>query len=67
MYELKTQSISLKTFEKNVENHIDKLINENLDELIIKTPYENDVVIIPIEKYEKLKTLFEIVKSCQMN
>ena len=55
---LKTQSLNLETFGKNVENHIDKIINKNLDELIITTPFENDVVIIPIEKYERLKNLF---------
>lgn len=67
MYELKTESITLETFGEDVENHIDKIINKNLDELIITTPFENDVVIIPIEKYERLKNIFEIVKSCQMN
>ena len=55
---LKTQSINLETFGEDVENHIDKIINKNLDELIIITPYKNDVVIIPIEKYERLKNLF---------
>ena len=55
---LKTQAITLETFGNDVENHIDKIINKNLDELIITTPFENDVVIIPIEKYERLKNLF---------
>ena len=55
---LKTQSINLETFGEDVENHINKIINKNLDELIITTPFENDVVIIPIEKYERLKNLF---------
>ena len=54
---LKTQAITLETFGNDVENHIDKIINKNLDELIT-TPYKNDVVIIPIEKYERLKNLF---------
>ena len=58
MYELKTESITLETFGEDVENHIDKIINKNLDELIITTPFEKDVVIIPIEKYERLKNLF---------
>jgi PHD/YefM family antitoxin component YafN of YafNO toxin-antitoxin module len=55
---LKTQSINLETFGEDVENHIDKIINKNLDELIITTPFENDVVIIPIKEYERLKNLF---------
>lgn len=55
---LKTQSINLETFGEDVKNHINKIINKNLDELIITIPFENDVVIIPIEKYERLKNLF---------
>jgi PHD/YefM family antitoxin component YafN of YafNO toxin-antitoxin module len=60
----KTVSLNISQLEKNLDLYIEKLINKDIDE--IKLPDEN-VVIIPIEEYERLKNLSQKIEQCQMN
>ena len=39
-----------------------KLVQKKLDKLLIKTPNKDDVVILAIDEYERLKTKYEEFK-----
>ena len=41
---------------------MDKLAQKKLDKLLIKTPNKDDVVILAIDEYERLKTQYEQFK-----
>ena len=41
---------------------MDKLVQKKLDKLLIKTPNKDDVVILPVDEYERLKTQYEKFK-----
>ena len=41
---------------------MDKLVQKKLDRLLIKTPNKDDVVILPVDEYERLKTQYEEFK-----
>ena len=60
----KTVFLNINDLEKNLELYIDKLENKELEKIILK---KEDVVIIPIEEYERLKSLSIKLKQCQMN
>lgn len=60
----KTVFLNINDLEKNLELYIDKLENKELEKIILK---KEDVVIIPIEEYEKLKNLSIKLEQCQMN
>ena len=60
----KTVFLNINDLEKNLESYIDKLENKELEKIILK---KEDVVIIPIEEYERLKSLSIKLKQCQMN
>ena len=60
----KTVFLNINDLEKNLELYIDKLENKELEKIIFK---KEDVVIIPIEEYERLKSLSIKLKQCQMN
>jgi hypothetical protein len=49
----------MESFGENLELYVDELRNKKLDKLIIKTPFENDCVVISIETYERLKNQYE--------
>lgn len=59
MQNLKTKQLTMESFGENLELYVDELRNKKLDKLIIKTPFENDCVVIPIETYERLKNQYE--------
>ena len=42
---------------------MDKLVQKKLDKLLIKTPNKDDVVILAIDEYERLKTQYEELKK----
>ena len=42
---------------------MDKLVQKKLDKLLIKTPNKDDVVILPNDEYERLKTQYEELKK----
>lgn len=60
----KTVLSNINDLEKNLELYIDKLENKELEKIILK---KEDVVIIPIEEYERLKNLSLKIEQCQMN
>lgn len=60
----KTLFLNINDLEKNLELYIDKLENKELEKIILK---KEDVVIIPIEEYERLKNLSLKIEQCQMN
>jgi PHD/YefM family antitoxin component YafN of YafNO toxin-antitoxin module len=60
----KTVSLNISQLEKNLDLYIEKLINKDIDQ--IKLPDEN-VVIIPIQEYERLENLSQKIEQCQMN
>lgn len=60
----KTLFLNINDLEKNLELYIDKLENKELEKIILK---KEDVVIIPIEEYERLKNLSFKIEQCQMN
>lgn len=59
MNNLKTKQLTMESFGENLELYVDELRNKKLDKLIIKTPFENDCVVISIETYERLKNQYE--------
>lgn len=59
--DFKTEQLSFSFFEENLEESIDRVINKEVDKLIITTPFQNDVVVLPIKEYEKLKNLYDKV------
>ena len=50
----KTEILTQESFQKNIDLYVDKLL--------IKTPNKDDVVILPIDEYERLKTKYEEFK-----
>jgi PHD/YefM family antitoxin component YafN of YafNO toxin-antitoxin module len=62
-----TEYLSIDSFQKDIDLYVDKLKNKELKKIIIKNPLKQDVVVLPIDDYERLKDLYEKVKSCQMN
>ncbi|MDD2887642.1 MAG: hypothetical protein PHY66_08235 [Aliarcobacter sp.] len=59
--DLKTEQLTMNFFEENLEESIDRVINKEVDKLIITTPFQNDVVVLPIKEYEELKILYDKV------
>ena len=59
MNNLKTKQLTMESFGENLEVYVDELRNKKLDKLIIKTPFENDCVVISTETYERLKNQYE--------
>ena len=51
----KTEILTQETFQKNIDFYVDKLL--------IKTPNKDDVVILPVDEYERLKTQYEKFKT----
>ena len=58
----KTEILTQESFQKNIDLYVDKLVQKKLDKLLIKTPNKNDVVILAIDEYERLKTKYEQFK-----
>ena len=58
----KTEILTQESFQKNIDLYVDKLAQKKLDKLLIKTPNKNDVVILAIDEYERLKTKYEQFK-----
>jgi PHD/YefM family antitoxin component YafN of YafNO toxin-antitoxin module len=58
----KTEILTQETFQKNIDLYVDKLAQKKLDKLLIKTPNKDDVVILPVDEYERLKTQYEKFK-----
>ena len=58
----KTEILTQESFQKNIDLYVDKLVQKKLDKLLIKTPNKDDVVILAIDEYEKLKTKYEEFK-----
>ena len=58
----KTEILTQETFQKNIDLYVDKLAQKKLDKLLIKTPNKDDVVILAIDEYERLKTKYEEFK-----
>lgn len=59
----KTEILTQETFQKNIDFYVDKLAQKKLDKLLIKTPNKDDVVILLIDEYERLKTQYEKFKT----
>ena len=55
----KTEILTQESFQKNIDLYVDKLVQKKLDKLLIKTPNKDDVVILAIDEYERLKTQYE--------
>jgi N-dimethylarginine dimethylaminohydrolase len=62
--ENKTVSLNISQLEENLNLYIEKLINKDIKEILLE---DKNVVIIPIEEYEKLENLSQKIKQCQMN
>ena len=58
----KTEILTQESFQKNIDLYVDKLTQKKLDKLLIKTPNKDDVVILAIDEYERLKTKYEEFK-----
>jgi PHD/YefM family antitoxin component YafN of YafNO toxin-antitoxin module len=58
----KTEILTQESFQKDMDFYVDELIEKKLDKLLIKTPNKDDVVILPIDEYERLKTQYEEFK-----
>ena len=58
----KTEILNQESFQKNIDLYVDKLVQKKLDKLLIKTPNKDDVVILAIDEYERLKTKYEEFK-----
>ena len=58
----KTEILTQESFQKNIDLYVDKLVQKKLDRLLIKTPNKDDVVILAIDEYERLKTKYEEFK-----
>ena len=58
----KTEILTQESFQKNIDLYVDKLVQKKLDKLLIKTPNKDDVVILAIDEYERLKTKYEEFK-----
>jgi PHD/YefM family antitoxin component YafN of YafNO toxin-antitoxin module len=58
----KTEILTQESFQKNIDLYVDKLVQKKLDKLLIKTPNKDDVVILAIDEYERLKTKYEQFK-----
>ena len=58
----RTEILTQESFQKNIDLYVDKLVQKKLDKLLIKTPNKDDVVILAIDEYERLKTKYEEFK-----
>ena len=58
----KTEILTQESFQKDIDLYVDKLAQKKLDKLLIKTPNKDDVVILAIDEYERLKTKYEEFK-----
>lgn len=58
----KTEILTQESFQKDMDFYVDELIEKKLDKLLIKTPNKDDVVILPIDEYERLKNQYEEFK-----
>jgi PHD/YefM family antitoxin component YafN of YafNO toxin-antitoxin module len=58
----KTEILTQQSFQKNIDFYVDKLAQKKLDKLLIKTPNKDDLVILAIDEYERLKTQYEEFK-----
>ena len=61
---MKNKTISLNELENNLDLYIQKIQTKELDKIIIKNEIQ-DVVIIKIDEYERLKSLYDICKKLQ--
>lgn len=61
----KTKILNQKSFQKDIELYIDKLISNEFEKIVLKSEdnSKNDVVILPIDEYERLKNLYENFKD----
>lgn len=58
----KTEILTQESFQKDMDFYVDELIEKKLDKLLIKTPNKDDVVILLIDEYERLKNQYEEFK-----
>ncbi len=58
----KTEILTQESFQKDIDLYVDKLAQKKLDKLLLKTPNKDDVVILAIDEYERLKTKYEEFK-----
>lgn len=61
----KTKILNQKSFQKDIELYIDKLISNEFEKIVLKSEdnSKDDVVILPIDEYERLKNLYENFKD----
>lgn len=61
----KTKILSQETFQKNMELYFDKLKNKDFKKIVLKSEDEakNDVVILRVDDYERLKNLCDFFED----
>ena len=61
----KTKILSQETFQKDMELYFDKLINKDFKKIVLKSEDEakNDVVILRVDDYERLKNLCDFFED----
>ena len=61
----KTKILSQETFQKDMELYFDKLKNKDFKKIVLKSEDEakNDVVILRVDDYERLKNLCDFFED----
>lgn len=61
----KTKILSQETFQKDMELYFDKLKNKDFKKIVLKSEDEakNDVVILRVDDYERLKSLYDFFED----
>lgn len=60
----KTKILNQESFQKDIELYMDKLNTNEFDKIILKSDNtKDDVVILNIDEYERLKNLYENFKD----
>ena len=61
----KTKILSQETFQKDMELYFDKLKNKDFEKIVLKSEDEakNDVVILRVDDYERLKNLCDFFED----
>lgn len=61
----KTKILSQETFQKDMEVYFDKLKNKDFKKIVLKSEDEakNDVVILRVDDYERLKNLCDFFED----
>lgn len=61
----KTKILNQKTFQKDMELYFDKLKNKDFKKIVLKSEDEakNDVVILRVDDYERLKNLCDFFED----